>query len=142
MQSIMSQIATTIEQSKRLMKAGLDLERADMYWLGSGKTISPDEDEYKLYTEPFSPLYERVTEAIKNEKADRDNYGFDTSNEIEAKEDFLSRHFPAWSLSALWQIVHELDKTYEFPTTLSSDDLIELLVKTICFRREYQLPEE
>ena len=45
---------------------------------------------------------------------------------------------PAWSLSALWQMVYELDRTYEFPTELSADELIETLVRTIIFRRENQ----
>lgn len=134
----MSQISTTIEQSNRLIAAGIDTNSADMYWLGIGRTISPAEDDYKLYTEPYFPLYGLVTKAIKNEKADRENYGFDTSNEISAKEDFLSRLFPAWSLSALWQMIHDLDKTYEFPTSLSADELIETLVTTIIHRRKNQ----
>lgn len=41
---------------------------------------------------------------------------------------------PAWSLSALWDIVHNLDKTYDFDTKMSSEELMELLVKTIEFR--------
>lgn len=45
---------------------------------------------------------------------------------------------PAWSLSALWQMVHKLDKTYEFPTTLSADKLMETLVRTIIYRRNHQ----
>ena len=44
----------------------------------------------------------------------------------------------AWSLSALWQMVHELDKTYDFPSSLSADELIETLTSTICYRQEHQ----
>lgn len=100
----MIQIATTIEQSKRMIDTGIDIEEsADFYYDSKG---------YLQWR--GDPVLFQIA----------------------------SFQVPAWSLSALWQIVHELDKTYEFPTTLSSDDLIELLVKTICFRREYQLPEE
>lgn len=45
--------------------------------------------------------------------------------------------FRAWSLSTLWQRVHELDKTYDFPTTLSSDELLEMLVRTIVYRNTH-----
>lgn len=100
----MSQIATTIEQSKRMIDTGIDIEEsADFYYDSKG---------YLQWR--GDPVLFQIA----------------------------SFQVPAWSLSALWQIVHELDKTYEFPTTLSSDDLIELLVKTICFRREYQLQED
>lgn len=44
---------------------------------------------------------------------------------------------PAWSLSALWDFFHNMDKTYEFPTDLSSDELIENLVNIIISRTEY-----
>lgn len=80
----MSQTATTFEQSKRLLAAGLDPESADM-------------------------KYVRFDDEI-----------------------------PAWSLSALWDFIHHLDKTYEFPTTLSAEKLIEVLTATICYRLEHQ----
>ena len=44
---------------------------------------------------------------------------------------------PAWSLSALWSIIYNLDKTYEFPTELSADELMETLVSTIVYRRTH-----
>ena len=120
-----------------LDKARVNPESADMYWLGSGATISASEDEYKLKTEPYLPLYERVKAAITREEEDSHLYGFDTSGEIKAKQDFLSRLYPAWSLSAIWQMVHEIDKTYEFPTNLSANELIDTLVATIINRRGY-----
>ena len=46
-------------------------------------------------------------------------------------------HYPSFSLSVLWDIVHDMDKTYEFSTRMSSDELIEVLVKTIEFRYNY-----
>lgn len=41
---------------------------------------------------------------------------------------------PAWSISALWDILHSLDKTYEFPTTFSADELIAQLVMILCIK--------
>ena len=46
-------------------------------------------------------------------------------------------NYPSFSLSVLWDIVHDMDKTYEFSTRMSSDELIEVLVKTIEFRYNY-----
>jgi len=43
---------------------------------------------------------------------------------------------PAWSLSALWDILHRLDKTYDFDTKMDSTELIEFLVRRICYRFE------
>lgn len=43
---------------------------------------------------------------------------------------------PAWSLSALWDILHRLDKTYEFDTKIDSAELMEHLVSAICYRFE------
>lgn len=44
--------------------------------------------------------------------------------------------FYAWSLSALWDILHNLDKTYEFDTRPDSELLIERLVGIICYKFE------
>lgn len=41
---------------------------------------------------------------------------------------------PAWSISALWDILHSLDKTYEFPTTFTADELIQQLVMILCIK--------
>lgn len=122
-------IATTIDQSKRLLEV-ISSESADMYYLGSGATISPNNDEYKLYTEPYYPLYERITEAIKRERQDHEQYGFDIGAEIKAKEDFLSRLIPAWSMSKLWDMVSEKEKVYELNTDIK--DPIETLVNILC----------
>ena len=94
----MSQIATTREQSGRLLTAGVPMDSADMQY-----------NAIPTRNGPSIQLF--VGEATPN-------------------------GLPAWSLSALWQMVHELDKTYEFSTELSADELIETLVRTIIFRRE------
>lgn len=41
---------------------------------------------------------------------------------------------PSWSLSALWDIVHNIDKTYEYDTKMSAQELLDTLVSTICYR--------
>lgn len=98
----MSQIATSIEQSKRLIAAGLDPGSADMSW---HKYRTSKWDLWVGWSDRELPDFQFV---------------------------------PAFSLSALWQIVHEIDKTYEFPTELSAEELIETLTRTICYRREHQ----
>ena len=96
----MSQIATSIEQSKRMIDTGIDIEEsADFYYDSKG---------YLQWR--GDPVLFQIA----------------------------SFQVPAWSLSALWQRVHELDKTYEFPTELSAEELIETLTRTICYRREHQ----
>lgn len=97
----MSQIATTVEQSRRLLEAGVPKESADMRWEAFPGCVP--HLCYQLDSMPF--IAPKVT--------------------------------PAWSLSALWQMVHELDKTYEFPSRLSADELIENLVKTIVYRKTH-----
>ena len=98
----MSQIATSIEQAKRMLEAGVPIESADMYW-----------------HEGFDyPMSKKRTSLTWNK--------------------LLPDFPPAWSISALWQMVHELDKTYEFPSSLSADELIETLTSIICYRHEHQ----
>ena len=93
-------IATTREQSARLLDAGLTIESADMFLghIDFGGVLQID----------YLPANPHI--------------------------DISSTIAPAWSLSALWDIVHNLDKTYDFDTKMSSDELMELLVKTIEFR--------
>lgn len=96
----MSQIATTIEQSKRMIDTGIDIEEsADFYYDSKG---------YLQWR--GDPVLFQIA----------------------------SFQVPAWSLSSLWQMVHELDKTYEFPSSLSADELIETLTSIICYRHEHQ----
>lgn len=45
---------------------------------------------------------------------------------------------PAWSLSCLWDIVHNIDKTYEFDTKMSALELKDVLVTTIIRRLKPQ----
>ena len=95
----MSQIATTREQSGRLLTAGVPMESADMQY-----------NAVPTRNGPSIQLF--VGEATPN-------------------------GLPAWSLSALWQMVYELDRTYDFPTELSADELMETLVSTIVYRKTH-----
>lgn len=90
-------IATSIEQSKRLIAAGVPMSSADMCY-------------YKAANGLFF---------------------------LSVRGEIAFWEHDAWSLSALWQMVHELDKTYEFPTILSSDKLMETLVTTIIYRKTH-----
>ena len=124
----MSQIATTIEQSRRLMLAGVSPDSADMYWIGSGATISPEGDDYKLVAEPYRPQNERLNNLHAKAVADRDIYGFDTSADIAFIDDILGRTIPAWSLSRLWDI---MKGPLIFPHPTSSTELMAILVAEI-----------
>lgn len=99
----MSQIATSIEQSRRLLEAGAPKKSADMMW----------EQHYDC--RPYLTITPRTT----------------------LGRSIGAHAICAWSLSALWQMVHELDKTYEFPTELSADELIETLVCTLVYRKTH-----
>lgn len=110
----MSQIATSIEQGKRLMEAGVNKESADMMWTNEVETCD-DWGHFVIVKEETEHLEIAYSYFILNGVAR-----------------------PAWSLSALWQMVHELDKTYDFPSELSADELIETLTSTICYRQEHQ----
>lgn len=106
----MSQICTNEKQSLRLLSAGVPLEMADMYIARS------DSGESVYRSLPNGPLsFWKVQE-----------------------EGYHVTCTSAFSLSALWDIIHKLDKTYEFPSSLSSEQLIENLVTRICYRREHQ----
>ena len=86
-------IATSIEQSRRLLDAGMPVESADMHWFGINDVASE-----LVVGEPF----------------------------------LLDVEYPAWSLSALWQMIHEAGEVYEFSTDIQPEELIETLVATIC----------
>ena len=104
----MSQIGTTIKQSKRLMAAGLAPKSADMKWTN----VEPDADGGGYYFNKESNEYhlEGVGQPY-----------FDLNDDS----------IPAWSLSALWGLLNESNITLEYATNRSSDALIESLVTAI-----------
>lgn len=71
------------------------------------------------------------------ESADMHWFGVnDVALELVVGEPFLflgqDVEYPAWSLSALWQMIHEYGEVYEFSTDTGPDELIESLVTIIC----------
>lgn len=103
----MSQIGTTIEQSKRLMTAGLAPKSADMKWTnvepdadGGGYYLNKESNEYHL--EVGQPYFDLNDDSI-----------------------------PAWSLSALWDLLNESKITLEYATNRSSEALIESIVTAV-----------
>ena len=113
------------------MLAGVSPDSADMYWIGSGATISPEEDDYKLVAEPYRPQNERMNDLRAKAVADRDKYGFDTSADIAFIDDIIARTIPAWSLSRLWEI---MEGPLIFPHPTSSTELMAILVTEISDR--------
>lgn len=106
----MSQIATTIEQSKRLLEAGLDPGSADMWWT----IIQPlKQDGWKLVPDgqPYSMLSLYKGEHIA----------------LASFEDI-----PAWSLSRLWDAfgLDILGGWFSVGSS-TSEDVIDDLVRMI-----------
>lgn len=97
----MHQIATTIEQSRRL------LARPD---------IVP-EDSADMYYQEYSSIFGVIFETRLLIKSNPAPIGTEIS--------------PAWSLSALWGILNSFGMIYDFPTTLSPEELIEKMVEII-----------
>lgn len=50
--------------------------------------------------------------------------------------------YPAWTLPALWDYFHGMDKTYEFDTSMSAEELMETLVRIIVFRNKQYIKRE
>lgn len=99
-------IATSIVQSLRLLDAGVPKESADMMWVVPETFDSGFDGEDENTPDPPASL-----------KLQRYGRYCDT---------------PAWSLSALWQMIHEAGVIYEFSTDTGPDELIESLVTIIC----------
>lgn len=126
----MSQIATTIEQSKRLIEAGLDPKSADMSYFGHGSTVSRDEDEYDLGLIPYGPHVDKLQRHVDNDRADLRNYGLGEEKEIELIEDMIARTIPAWSLSKLWDMLGlDILGGWFSVGSSTSEDVIEELVR-------------
>ena len=122
---------TSVEQSKRLIEAGISPTTADMYLIGRGITVSAQEDEYTLKAEPYYPLFEKVKRHIEAEEADKWKYCFDTSGEIEAAKDFLSRLIPVWSFSAIWDLMSTTNAVSDYLTSDKSQKVLDSLVETL-----------
>lgn len=115
----MSQIATTIEQSKRLLAAGIDPESADMYY----KNNLPWTDK--------EPRYSAVLSAGSPAK---DLEWYNKGYTAGGKEPLPLLHFcfPAWSLSRLWELNSKSYYRLSCPSIKSPEEIIEALVSFIC----------
>lgn len=115
----MSQIATTIEQSKRLLAAGIDPESADMYYKNN-LPWTDKEPKYSAILSDGSPV----------EALEWYNKGYTAAG----KEPLSLLHFcfPAWSLSRLWDTLSGTILGGWFSVGSSrSEDVIEELVKML-----------
>ena len=104
----MTQIATTIEQSKRLLAAGLDPASADMCYIEEIITNGIGCIPYKRTWSEYPCV--------------------DTHEEYEGPEPVS---LPAWSLSRLWDI---MKGPLIFPHPTSSTELMAILVAEISDR--------
>lgn len=93
-------IATTKQQGRMLMTAGVRVETADMVY---GLVLFGD-----IQVETVLPKNEEIAKS--------------------------AIRFPAWSMAALWDIIHGFDETYEFNTKQDSKEIIEDMVSTIYFK--------
>ena len=115
----MSQIATTIEQSKRLLASGIDPESADMYY----KNNLPWTDKEPRYSAVLS-------DGSPAEALEWYNKGYTAGG----KEPLPLLHFcfPAWSLSRLWDICNDSGTIGWFSLASdASEDVIEDLVRML-----------
>ncbi len=105
------QIATTLEQSKRLLEAGVPGESADLWWriyrpmtmTNKFAYIPAGPEESAL---SFSPCNNTILPGLRN--------------------------VPAWSMARLWGIVRENMLTLEYDTADTPSKVIESLVYMIC----------
>ena len=55
---------------------------------------------------------------------------------VSTKTADLDFSYKAWSLSALWDYFHNMDKTYDFDTKMTAAELLETLVRIIVMRNK------
>ena len=115
-----SKIVTNIEQSRRLLSAGVKHETADAFYVGR---LRFNGNDYELTGESNMVIKERGTDEWYDDLLK--NFG------ISMAEDEGVYFMPAWSMSRLWDMLNEVDKTYEIPTELTSAEVIDVLVTTI-----------
>lgn len=118
----MSQIATTINQSKRLLDAGLTPESADMYY----QNILPWTDKEPKYSSILS-------DGSPVEALELYNSGYTAAG----KEPLSLLHFgfPAWSLSRLIDLIAETGVPMNYGPMKDSASVLDHAVNAL----EYQL---
>lgn len=113
----MSKIATDLEQSKRLLEAGLDPESADFFWverkrIGNSAGDSSDPEPILNWIRPYDGGLMKGTRRCGS---------------------ISYNYIPAWSLSRLLDI----HSGYNAGIFYDSESLIESLVKSIVFLIDY-----
>ena len=103
----MSQICTTIEQSKRLMIAGVKRQTADMSHRARRAIAFEKDENGRWWPQKGTPV------------------------NLIASKPSCELDVPAWSLSALWDLLAESNITLEYATNKPSEVLIEYLVTMI-----------
>lgn len=99
-------IATTIDQSKRLLKAGIDPQTADMYWTNIVETA--DEGGYFI----------KEREQVFHLEIGCSSYD--------------KNIIPAWSLSALLELLYSKYPLYLIGTAWNVERLFEDIVNNLC----------
>lgn len=118
-------IVTSVEQSRRLLSAGVSHKSADAFYVGKQRFTGND---YELIGEEYLVIKERGTDEWYDYLLK--DFG------ISMNDDEGVYFMPAWSLAALWEVLHNLDKTYEFETNMSAEVFLGVLVNLICMRFE------
>lgn len=88
----MNKICTTLEQSQKLIKLGIDVDTADIWWVERYKRHATMDYKYIVEDEPY--YYLSLT------KPSNDNYSQD-----------IVKGIPAWSLSALMDLLPKGEDT-------------------------------
>ena len=103
-----------------MLSAGVKHETADAFYVGRQRF---DGNDYELTGEYNMVIKEMGTDEWYDDLLK--NFG------ISMAEDEGVYFMPAWSMSRLWDMLNEVDKTYEIPTELTSAEVIDGLVTTI-----------
>lgn len=113
-----TQIGTTVEQSEKLIEAGLNPNTADLHYNNASYKGPNYNDELILSNFPY-------TKAIELYR----NTGF--------TESLFFKCIPSWSIGALWHILYSNKVVLSLnPMTISPEQLIELLVDHIVYSIE------
>lgn len=110
-----TQLGTTIEQSEKLIKAGLSLDTADLHYNNASHRVQNYEEVIALSNCPYT----KALQLYQN---------------MELTESLFFKCIPAWSISKLWDILHENRvNTTPSSTTMNSERLLEFLVNKVIY---------
>ena len=110
-----TQLGTTIEQSEKLIKAGLSHDTADLHYNNASHRGPNYEEIMSLSNYPYTRALQLYQDT-----------GF--------TENLFFKCIPAWSISKLWDILHENSvNTTPSSTTMNSERLLEFLVNKVIY---------